>query len=88
MKFKKIILNGFWILVLLFAFGGTPAFSNDCDAEIAKVNKEITTTNPLPMETLLEAQALRDQADALCKAGKVAEGMALLDQAKALLGIQ
>ena len=25
MKFKKIILNGLWVLILLFAFGGTPA---------------------------------------------------------------
>jgi len=24
MKIKKFILNGLWILILLFAFGGTP----------------------------------------------------------------
>ena len=37
MKFKKIILNGLWILILLFAFGGTPALADEFELKVAKL---------------------------------------------------
>lgn len=64
------------------------AMAGDCDADIAQVDAQFTSTNPLPIETLSEARRLRKEAGTHCEAGEVSTGLDLLTQAKQLLGIQ
>lgn len=81
MPFRKILL-----LVSLMALSAG-AMASECDADLAKVDAEIVSTNPLPADTVDEASGLRNEAYALCESGDIATGMGLLAQSKQLLGI-
>lgn len=83
MKSVKIV-----IFTIILPFLASSAFANECTPEIGKVDQQFTTTNPLPVETLTQAKKLRDQAFALCESGSIQQGLAILNEAKALLGIQ
>ena len=75
-------------LAVVYLLPMPPAFADtQCDAEIANIDKEFHTLNPLGPDVLKEAKALRDQAYALCQAGDVTGGLNLLKQAKDLLSI-
>ena len=87
MKIKKIILNGLWILILLFAFGGTPAFAADCATEIQNID-DILTSQPISQDVMDQVIPLRDEAVRLCNEGKTTEAMVPINEAKALLEIQ
>lgn len=64
------------------------AFANECTPEIDKIDQQFTSTNPLPPDVLSQAKNLRDQGLELCANGSITEGLAVLAQAKTLLGIQ
>lgn len=74
------------LLCALFVLA--PAHANECLPTIEKIDQQFTSTNPLPLETMKEAQKLRNQGAALCEGGSVQEGLAILDDIKTLLGIQ
>ena len=87
MKFQKMFLNGLWILVLLFAFGGTPALAEDCAVELGKIVIEMDTIE-LTQDEIIHILSLKKEAARLCSEGKSAEALVLINEAKALLGIQ
>lgn len=76
------------ISAFVLALAASSAFASECDADIAKVDAQFISTNPLPMDTLAEAKKLRDEAFAYCQAGDTQQGLALLAQGKQLLGIE
>ena len=85
---KYLGLIAIVFLAVVYPLAMSPAFADtQCDAEIAKVDKEFHTLNPLGPDVLKKAKALRDQASALCQAGDVTGGLNLLNQAKGLLAI-
>ena len=87
MKFKKMFLNGLWILVLLFAFGGTPAFAT-CAEDIKAVSGKMTAADTgISGEEMQTALALLVEARALCKSGDEAGAAVVLAELKTLLGM-
>jgi hypothetical protein len=70
----------------LLAVMSTAAAANDCAADIAAVNKNLTTATP--SDQFKKARDLRDRAAVLCASGDVGGGLALLAEAKAVLKIK
>ena len=62
--------------------------ANECQPDIDLIDANLTSTAPVTAEQFKEAKDLRDRGAELCVAGEVADGRALLEQAKAILGIQ
>lgn len=87
MKIKKMFLKSLWILILLFAFGGTPAFAADCVTEIEKIESALTSQS-ISQNVMAQVLSLRNEAVRLCNEGKTTEAMVPINEAKALLGIQ
>lgn len=86
MKIKKIFLSGLLITVLLFAFGGAPAFAADCQAEIT-ATQDIVANAPISTssETLTQAKILIEEAISLCAAGDNDASLLKLNEAKLLI---
>ena len=60
----------------------------DCQADLDAIDANATSAAPITPEQMDEVMRLRNQGQAECDAGLVAEGLASLAQAKAILGIQ
>ena len=72
-------------LAMTALLSGT-AFANACPSHVKKIDEALATSTA-SAEVKAQAQALRDEGDALHKAGSHAESMAKLAEAEALLGI-
>ena len=72
----------------ILAMMSTAAAANECQATIDLVDANLNSAAPVTSEQFAEAQDLRDRGVELCAAGNVAGGLALLEQAKAILGIE
>jgi len=64
------------------------AAANECQAVIELVDANLTSTAPVTSEQFAQAAELRNRAVEFCTAGDVAGGLALLEQAKTILGIE
>ena len=62
------------------------AFANSCPTHVKKIDAALATTT-VAADVKAQAQALRDEGEALHAAGNHAESMAKLAEAEALLGI-
>ena len=72
-------------LALTALLSGT-AFASSCPMHVKKIDEALATSTASE-EVKAQAKALRDEGDALHKAGSHAESMAKLAEAEALLGI-
>jgi hypothetical protein len=66
---------------------GSALAQSPCDSEITKIDAQLTSSSTVPPAKQQEARQMRNEGLALCNAGKVDEGIALLAKAKTLLGI-
>ncbi|TFZ03298.1 hypothetical protein [Ramlibacter rhizophilus] len=74
------------LIVLSLAFSGA-ALANSCPSEMKAIDAKLATKPALSKENADKVAALRAQGEAHHKAGKHAESMAALGQAKKLLGM-
>ncbi len=89
-------MNSRFIAVgVILALMSTPAAAakpkrtvTECQPAIDLVDANLTTAAPVTSEQFAVAQALRVRGGELCAAGDVVGGLALLEKAKAILGIQ
>ena len=72
----------------ILAMMSTAAAANECQPVIDLLDANLTTAAPVTFEELSEAQDLRNRGAELCAGGDVVGGLALLEQAKAILGIE
>ena len=79
----RIIAVGVTVALMSMA-----AAANECQPAIDLVDANLTTAAPVTSEQFAEARDLRDRGVELCAAGDVSGGLALLEQAKAILGIE
>lgn len=90
MKFKKIILNGLWILVLMLVFAAPPVFAEDCPEctiKIAEIKDGLATAGTISPTDMEEANRLLNLGISLYEQGDNEGAIAALEQAKALLNI-
>ena len=80
----KLLLAG----ALGMALASPAIAAADCQADLDAIDANATSTAPITPEQMEEVMRLRNQGQADCDAGLVAEGLASLAQAKAILGIQ
>ena len=73
-------------LGLLLAVSGT-AWAGTCEEELSKVDEALKATTLAP-DVKSQGQDMRNQAADLCKAGNESEGLDVLTEAEALLGIE
>ena len=71
---------------ILTAFMSGAAFANSCPTHVKKIDDALATSTASD-EVKAQAQALRDEGQALHDAGDHAGSMAKLAEAEALLGI-
>lgn len=64
-----------------------PALAGDCNAELDMIDAALETNEVLP-EVKQQVRDMREQAEKLCKAGNEQEGLDVLAEASALLGVQ
>lgn len=74
---KRLIIAA----IIVFGFAGT-ALASHCPKDVKLIDAALAN------QSNVEAQALRDQGDALHKAGKHGESEAALHQAMKILGLQ
>ncbi|UWQ76041.1 MULTISPECIES: hypothetical protein [unclassified Leisingera] len=65
-----------------------PAFSGQCPADIAKIDAAIAAGTALSEDDLADVQDMRDEGQSLHDGGDHAASVAILAEAKALLGIE
>lgn len=76
------------ILAAAFAAAlGAPAFAGQCEDDIAKIDKALAAMELAPDERAQLAD-MREQAQKLCSAGNVQEGLDVASEAKAMLNIE
>lgn len=73
-------------LGLLLAVSGT-AWAGPCEDELAKLDEALKSSEIAP-DVKAQAQDMRKQAADLCSAGNEAEGLDVLTEAEALLGME
>jgi hypothetical protein len=74
---------------VLLAVMSMPAAANECALDTAKVDATLRdSATPATRDELSRAKSLRDSAVALCAAGDVNGGLALLAEAKTILKIR
>ncbi len=64
------------------------AIANECQPVIDLIGANLTSAAPVTVEQFVEAKELRDRGAEFCAAGDVADGLALLEQAKDILGLE
>ena len=72
----------------VLAIMSTAAVANECQPDIELVDANLTSAAAVTVDEFVAAKDLRDLAVELCAGGDVAGGVALLAEAKAILGIQ
>jgi hypothetical protein len=75
-----------FILIAGLCLAGA-VLANNCPAEVKAIDAKLATKPNLPKETLDKVTKLRNEGEAHHKAGKHAESMKDLGEAKKLLGI-
>lgn len=73
-------------LGLLLAVAG-PSWAGPCEEELSKVDDALKSPDLAP-DVKTQAQDMRKQAADLCNAGNEAEGLDVLTEAEALLGLE
>lgn len=81
-----MIRHSLLITTLALAFA-TPAFSDACQDDIAKIDKALEAQE-LDADKRAQAEDMRSQAVQLCGAGNKDEGLAVTAEAKVLLTIE
>jgi hypothetical protein len=76
----------FFAVAIVLGFTG-PAFADQCQDDIAKIDAALDTQELGPDERA-QLDEMRNQAVQLCGAGNVQEGLDVTNEAKAMLGIQ
>ncbi|MEM7172870.1 MAG: hypothetical protein AAF530_22085 [Pseudomonadota bacterium] len=77
------------ILAAVFALAMTaPAFAGSCPLMINQIDEALAAAPDLDESTKTQVMLLRDQGEALHNEGNHDESIAVLHQAKALLGIE
>ncbi len=66
----------------------TPALAGSCPKHMKEIDAFMETNPNVSMETLGKAKELRAEGEAMHKAGKHAESVAALSEAKELLGMK
>lgn len=75
-------------LLMATSVPGQQAYALEpCAMDLEQINSKLAIL-PLPAVILSEVQSLRDQGQQLCIQGSIAEGLALLIQAKNQLGLK
>ena len=64
------------------------ATANECQPVIDLIDANLTSAAPVTVEQFAEAKELRDRGAESCAAGDIADGLALLEQAKDILGLE
>ena len=77
----------FIAIAAILAIMSTAAVANECQPVIDLVDANLNSAAPVTSEQFAEAQDLRDRGVEACAVGDIAGGLALLNQAKAILGI-
>ena len=70
------------------AMMSTAAMANECQPTIDLLDANLNSAAPVTSEQFAEAQDLRDGGVEACAAGDIDGGLALLNQAKAILGLE
>ena len=78
----------FIVVGMALALISTAAAANECQAVIDLIDANLTSAAPVTEEQFSRAKDLRDRGAQLCASGEVADGLALLEQAKNLLGLE
>ncbi len=79
---KRIILAA----ILATTMGGV-ALAGQCEDDIAKIDKALASMDLTPDERA-QLEDMREQAQKLCGAGNVQEGLDVASEAKAMLNIE
>jgi hypothetical protein len=79
---RKVILAA-----ALAATMGIPALAGQCEDDIAKIDKALASMELAPDERA-QLEDMREQAQKLCSAGNVQEGLDVASEAKAMLNIE
>jgi len=80
---KRVILAAVFSLAML-----SPAYAFQCPTDMAAIDAALASNTTLSDEDRTKVQELRKEGEALHQAGKHAESVATLAQAKAILGLQ
>ena len=79
------------LAICTFLIGMPPikgtAFGGNCASEIETINRLLQWSSPLPPNILAEVERLRDEAAVACKRGDAEQALALIAEAKKLIGI-
>lgn len=75
------------LVILALALGTTTAIARQCPQDMAKIDAAMKTASLSPADKA-HVQKLRQEGDALHKAGKHPESEATLAKAKAILKVQ
>lgn len=80
---KRILLAG-----VLSIFVVTPVFAGSCPLMVKAIDAALASNTSLSSEQVAEVKALRDKGEAEHNAGKHAESVATLQNAKDILGLE
>jgi len=80
---KRVILAGIFSLAML-----SPAYAFQCPTDMAAIDAALASNMSLSDADRAKVMDLRAKGEALHKAGKHAESVETLAQAKAILGLQ
>lgn len=72
---------------LVIGFLAAPALADQCQDDVAKIDKAIASET-LDADVKTQAEDLRNNAVQLCGAGNTEEGLAVTQEAKALLQVE
>jgi hypothetical protein len=75
------------LLLIAGAALAVSAWANNCPNEVKAIDAKLATNPSLPKADLDKVKKLRDSGDAAHKAGKHADSMKDLNEAKKILGI-
>ena len=81
------MIRTFAAATLVLGFFAAPAFADQCQDDVAKIDAAIATEG-LDADVKAQAEDLRNNAVQLCGAGNLDEGLAVTSEAKALLKLE
>ena len=76
------------LLLAVLLFSSQVAFAFHCPADMAKIDAALAKSPKLTAEQLAEVKKQRAEGEALHKAGKHADSVAVLGKAMATLGVK
>jgi hypothetical protein len=74
------------LLVALLAANAVPAFANDCEHEVKKIEAALASTE-ISSDERAQLEDMKKQAEQLCAAGNTQESLDVSAEAKAMLNI-